>query len=703
MTIRADGGWLNPDGTLNYNLDWSYDGTPPIEELRDVARRYPALFALDGTPTYEGEVRDASRDGVPEFLWATLLVPVRPDEQFPRSGIQVNSGHHRPSDPAHAVFWPLLNRPDDAQGSNYFDTPIFLQLDWQTGAIQGFRFAGYPIEEGYHVNSLNRLQSGKVNVLSFENPMAYYDLAADRDGRPELFIRFAYTPVADPYYAASGPTKSPIEMVQYSWNQTNAADLRWDYKVDVAGLNAIETTVSLGDLVVQQVPHEALPRWVVDHPWAYGTFVAYESGAGYRSSEGLYEWSTLEGVDDYTNTNISDMGYFHTSTTRQREYITGGDKRSPGELYNSMRAGFRGEFADLGSAAALYFSPVDARLHLVGASRGVYNVDNNRRVEYRTLGDGEAIDSWRLYVGEAAVGQLVQARDFLIYGTAGQVRLRQATVLAESFRTTPPTDHDEWARLGARLEANRRDFAADDLGAMYGQFGGPELAISGAQLSDYRPLAGGGFRFVLDLAPGFRTDGTALLNLGGQEPGRYVVTYDGRFTIARLTVPLLSASLADPTLGQLEQNALVLTVRNDGLEDVPQATLELWATPPQGAPVKIAAQPLVLLGSDSTTTTIPWAPTVAGRFTLTPRIRAPGREEASLPAITVTVLPARTASVAAVLGVSGTFWQLLLAFAGLAGLALAATLAFRRGWQPPAVGVRAGAPPAARSRLNGRE
>ena len=28
--------------------------------------------------------------------------------------------------------------------------------------------------------------------------MAYYDLAADHDGRPELFIRFVYTPADDP-------------------------------------------------------------------------------------------------------------------------------------------------------------------------------------------------------------------------------------------------------------------------------------------------------------------------------------------------------------------------------------------------------------------------------------------------------------------------------------------------------------------------
>ena len=687
LTIEAQGGWLTRGGALNYNLDWYYSGAPPNADLQDVARRYPGYFVLNGTRTYEGQVRDIGQDGIPDFLWTTLIAPLWEGEGVPRTGIQVNSGGHRPSEPTHAIFWPLLNRPDDSSGSNYFDTPLALRIDWSSGDILGLGFSGYPIEDGYHVNSTSRLHGGRENVLSFENPMAYYDLARDRDGLPELFIRFAFTPPGDPYYTGRGPTKTPIQMVQYSWNQQEVKDLRWSYKVDVAGVNPIETTVRLGELAIQQVPHEALPGWVMAHPWAFGTFVAYESGEGYRSSEGLYEWSTLEGVDRYLATGFDDMGYFNDSAARQRAYITGADPRSPADLYTGMRSGFRGEYANLNGPVALYFSPVDARLHLVGATRGVYNVDNNRRVEYRNLG-GEGIDSWRLYAGDRAVSHLVQAPDFLLYGSEQEVRLRRSTVPRELFRAQPPTDHDEFVALGAQIRANGRAFSADDLEAMFTQFGGAELRISNASLFDYRSLGGGAFRFVLDLGAGFRQDGHALFDLSGLPPGRYVVSFDGQFTVAPLSPPVLSAAIADTPLRQFAQNRVTLTLRNEGLEDQPQATLELWAVPPQGVEQRVAAQPVALLGRDSTMVRLVWVPPVPGEWELTVRVRTPGSEPTTLTGQTVTVLPVGRASAGAVLGASGRGVAQPVAFTVLILLALAAAVAFVHGWRLPARNAR---------------
>ena len=272
-------------------------------------------------------MRDGDGDGIPQYSWSTLLAPVTTSVGVPRTGIQVNSGRHRPAAPTQFVFWPLLDRPDFyGRAGDYFDTPPTISVDWGAGLIGSLGFAGYPIEEGYHVNSLTAAKRGQVNALSFENPMAYYDLAANRNGIPELFIRTAYTPPGEPNFVGGGPTATPLEMIQYSWSQRELSQPSWDYKIDLAGRNPITTAVAVGDLVVQQVPHDELPRWVRTQPWAFGTFVARESG-DYVSSEGIYEWSTLEGVVVDINTGAA----VPDAQEQQRAYLTGAGLDIPGE------------------------------------------------------------------------------------------------------------------------------------------------------------------------------------------------------------------------------------------------------------------------------------------------------------------------------------------------------------------------------------
>lgn len=673
MVIRAKGGWLSADGTLNYNLIWQFDG--PAAN-REYAKTYPSAFVLDGNPDAEGEVRDADYDGIPEYLWTNLLALVPPSERIPRAGIQVNSGQRRPSALKGVVFWPLLNRPEDPQGKNYFDTPLFLGFDWQNGLIKSFSFLGYPVEDGYHVNTLTPLKPRIVNVLNFENPMAYYDLAGDRDGRPELFIRMAYTPSHDPYFVTGGPTRSPIEMVQYSWNQKDHKELRWDFKVDLAGRNALGRIVRLGDFLIEQVPHADLPRWVMTNPWVFATFVAYESGDGYLSSEGIYDWSTLEGVQryegiyagstltgvgDYTSSNIDSIP---NSERIQRDYVGGASSKSPEALYQSILAGFRGEYADLNGPIELYFSPIDARLHLVGATRGVYNIGNRRRVEYRNLDRDAYIDSWQFYEGSRQIAQLLYSRDYLIASGDDLVQLQPARVPAEHFRVQPPTNRDEWVRLGQQLDAHKRDFALNDFRAMLQQFDGPRIEIENAELHDYRPLNEGGFRFVLDLKPAFRVRGTDLLGVSGLRTGSFAVTYDGTFTVAPLTPPVLSASLTSAPLRQLEPSTIRVVLRNDGLQDVPSATLELWAEPPSGQPMRIAEQEVAFLAQTSSTVTVEWAPTRAGQWILTPQIREPDGRRVAFDPSPVSILAATPDAPATLIGASTSLRA--LPFAALA-------------------------------------
>lgn len=667
MIIRAKGDWQLPDGTLNYNLQWQYDG--PAAD-RGQAARLSSYFALDGHPEMIGESSDRERDGIPEYLWVTLQAAVPLSEGFPRTGIKVNSGAQRPEPWGNAIFWPLLNQPSNPQGRNYFDTPLFLGIDWKQGLISSFSFFGYPVESGYHINSLSPMVTGQVNPLRFENPMAYYDLADDRDGLPELFIRMAYTPSGDPFLINGSVTRTPMQMVQYSWNQLDHPSLIWDYKVDLAGRNPLNRSVTLGSMVIEQVPHAELPAWVMDQPWGFATFVALES-EGYLSSEGIYEWSTLEGTQTYTDTSPTAQAASRTivqdiplSDQRQRTYLNGDSTQSPSNLYRSIIPGYRGEFADINGPIMLYFSPLDARLHLLGAQHGVYNAGRGRQVKYRNLRGGATIDSWQLYVGKRAVAQLLQADDALIYATPDQLWLRKVAVPLELFRTQPPSNHAEWLALSARLAAERRAIAPDNLVAMFQQFSGPELRLRHVRMSDYRPLAGGGFRFVLELLPNFAQQGDDFLGVAGLTAGHYVVRYDGQFHVTPITPPVVQATLQPVTLHQLQSGAVAILLRNDGLQDLPAVTLELWAAVPQGAATLVATRTIDLLAQLPVTATLEWTPPTPGVWHLTTQIRSADQVSVSA-AIPVLVGAAPSAAPLALLASSSVLATLPFALIGL--------------------------------------
>lgn len=690
LTIRVKGDWTDESGALNYNLNWDIDG--PLADV-ETAARYPHLFVLDGGRDAEGEARDADGDGAPEYLWTTLLATVPETEGISRTGILVNEGRKRPSDPERVIFWPLLNTPENPHDKNYFDTSIFLNVNWEAGQVEDFGFGGYPVEEGYHINSQDSLRRDVTNVLSFENPMAYYDLAADRDGRPELFIRMAYTPLGTPRFVPHGPTNTPVEMVQYSWNQWNHEQLLWDFKVDLAGRNAIEHTVTLGEMVIEQVPYDLLPGWVMTKPWGFGTLVAYETGDGYLSSEGIYDWSTLEGVQRYEGIysgapisgarsyTSSDINSVPGSTEIQRAYITGASTQSPADLYRSILVGYRGEYADIEGAVEMYFSPVDARLHLAGASHGVYNIGNRRRLEYRNTNGDDYIDSWQLYADTQLIAQLDQSRDFLVYAADNQLTLLRAEAPHEAFRVQPPTNHEEWLALGARLQEQRRDYPLADLRAALDQFDGRRTEVSNASVSGYRTLEGGGFRFVLELRPGFAVSGEDELGLANLAPGRYAVTYDGQFRIEPSTPPAISGGVTEGlTLRQNEHGTVSVALENAGFEDVPQATLEVWATPPQGRTVRIASETVALLGHTRTTTTTMWAPPEPGEWLLKTQVHHESGLLSTSEPVPVVVEPAAAATFTSLMDASTSPWAVFLAALMLLVATTTASALFWRQW-----------------------
>lgn len=664
LTVSVEGDWLLPNGNLNWNLLFQADGGS-VQFRAKMPDEILSTLRLNSEPDVEMEFKDEDNDGIPEYGLVRLLAPSRLNQSFPRTLLWVNSGENRPAPANGFIFWPLLD--GTPSGSNYFDSYPIIEVDWATARVPWARLPGYPIEHGYHVNTLQYFTKGEINYADFENPMAYYDLANDQDGLPELHIRIVHQDAGDTF-RENLPV--PVNDVRWSWNQRNGNGLIWDYKLGLAGRHAITETVEFPDFTVMTVPHAELPTWVTSRAWDYATFVARE-GARDLSSEGIYHWPAVEALG-------------HTGLA----YLAGRAVVDIESAFQKLSIGWRGDFApDLNQQPYVYISAVDRKLHLYRASHGVWKTDESSELRYANLDGDPYLDQWtytQVITGTQVTTftkQLNVARSHALYSDGRELVLRQATIAPSLFETLPPTNHAEWEILGAELQAAELDIAPDDFEAMLEQFAGPETRITGAGLRDYRPVGAEGFRFVLSLQPGFALQGSDLLGVRGLEPGNYAVTYDGDFSIEPLRLPVLSASIQDTTLTQLEQGAMYVTLRNDGLQDVPRATLELWASPPQGEAKIAVTDTISLLAQEPVTTTLYWAPPTPGEWTVTPKIRRADGLVTTLDSQSVTVLPTRVSDSRAMVAESTSPVTLIFTVIGLVTFAGVAGLIFWREWR----------------------
>ncbi|HEX2514571.1 MAG TPA: hypothetical protein VH257_07675, partial [Chloroflexota bacterium] len=369
-TARIESGstWTRPDGSLNHNVRVLVDG--PLSRF-GFPENYLRELRTSGQPKWETGIVDADEDGIPEYSYSLLLAPSPATSQLSRTGFAVNSGRYRPKPADGFLFWPLLGGAPWYDGANYFDSPLHVNYDWKRRRVIDVAVSGYPIEEGYHINTLQYARRDRLNYADFENPMAYYDLAGDRDGRPELFIRMAYF--------GQG---IPIEEITYSWNQYNTANLNWHFKLGLLGRHPVQSQAQIGDFAVQTVPHHELPHWITGRPWEIATFVADEGGA-YDSSEGIYEWAPLEGVIPDASagrTPLPDAG------PAVADFLVGRSAVSPAPYFDTIRAAFRAEYREAPGPVELYYSPIDRRLHLLKASKGVWNLTGGWELRYASTG-----------------------------------------------------------------------------------------------------------------------------------------------------------------------------------------------------------------------------------------------------------------------------------------------------------------------------
>lgn len=558
----SNSSWLQ-HGVVNPNLSFWIDGT--ILRYLNWGEASPGReWALenvmtDGGADWRVEVVDGDEEGITDYQLQRLQAEFPEDMPVFRSTLYANESGNTPISYANYVFWPLLVSRHNYEAYNYFDHPPAISMAWELGKIDRVGILGYPVEQGYHINSRSGVwQKNRVNYADFENPMAYYDLAEDEDGQAELFIRLEVYAPQDRFFM-DGKFPEAMTSVEYAWDQND--DGLWDYQLSLGGRHAVTSEVSWPDFSLLTVPYEDIPNWVTAQKWDAALWVAAENG-GHRNSEGMSIWNVNRGFRDGVTVEPSGL---------RNGYLTGAKDHPPIEDYNEIQVGFRGEWSfEHQRRPHLYLSPVDGKLHLAHAAGGVWSLLDGGVLRYSNL-DGDAyIDRWEYWQDEKLNEALTLKDGYLIYSGEGEVVIKEIDRGSRVF-AAPPEDRNGWLALGESIDAYRHDLPAQDFRGMMARFSGTENSILGAEAGKVQ-FGADGFGFVLALEPGFKVEGEDLLGLKGLNYGDYWVDYAGKFELAAAIPARLEIMPVhkDESLGAMrvgERLTLVFRLINTGHQD----------------------------------------------------------------------------------------------------------------------------------------
>ncbi|MBN1886770.1 MAG: hypothetical protein JW850_02225 [Thermoflexales bacterium] len=614
--VIAEGDWWDAEGNVNLNTLVSVDGPIGTSGL-------DLDWALD-VQFHDGKVdleMETHTDVSPEMP-AYSLIRSFSSQAFGKTVMAVDvPGSVTPAITAYA-FWPYLGPGrHTVQDSGSGTVGPALRVDWADSRFDRYKGVNIilqkrPPELGWGLFSHDRALKDQDNTLSFENPFAYYDLAGDGDGWPELIVRHVYYPpgtiwyLDGDYYLQWRDSRDALQAVRYTWDQDN--DGFWDYKLGLIGKNHVDTLVKFPDFGLVSIPYARLPYTLTENmQWEAITFVQVDVKQEH-SPEGVYDW------DD--NLSFS------------RQYVLG--TRDDFEPWSDIRPGFRGEYR-LGpfQVPRLYFSSVDRKLHLLGAVAGVAGLSSSpvtRRLRCKDLDGDGYLDEWTFttqydfYEGasfEGWVKSLRVLKEVLVYSDAERVRLLRGQVPPSVFETLPPRNHEEWLVLGNLLDRYRADLAPDDFLGMMKQFPGPETEIEGASVEDFR-VTEAGFRFVLDLQPGFQVPTDILgLDVAGLSPGAYLVTYGSDWQIRPLTPPHITLppgaiSLDPPAPREMAWAALKATLYNDGLQDVQSVVVRMYVARAGDRRLLLDKRQVSILGEGKQEAVYKWFPNEPGKWTV---------------------------------------------------------------------------------------
>jgi hypothetical protein len=270
---------------------------------------------------------------------------------------------------------------------------------------------------------------------------------------------------------------------------------------------------------------------------------------------------------------------------------------------------------------------------------------------------------------------LIALDDFLIHSDGWHVNILNAKVPSSLFEATPPRDHEDWVRLGEQLKRYDKSFEPDDFEAMLSQFSGSLVRIVGATMESFR-LAPSGFRFVLELQPGFRMENPDLIQ-GAAEltPGAYLVTGGGELSITKLTSPEVSFTSQSPQLDpdqpvELESVDIKVVLHNDGLQDVESLPVVFHVEGPDQETREIDRMRVTVPGGGSEEVATTWVPRSPGEWRIQVEFD-PGQTIPQLSGDVVSVWTSVNVSPA-----QGSGWQTLLSLSVSGGLDFMVPLVF---------------------------
>ena len=600
VQVEADGPWQSAEGQPNYNLTFTVDGTP--ETIYGGAPS-PKITQNDGAPDWEYRIYDEEEDGIPDFWTFRLLTPFPTSWSLMRFSTFHNLSQTQPIFPQQSFLWPYLRGEElvkssdekPSYGARMFEDAPFIDVDWESGQILTVGLYGFPIEDGWWVNSFAPAKEDQIARINFESPHAWYDLADDHDRHPELNIRVVHWNANDENWIKSA---TPVNEVRYSWNQANADGLAFDFKLGLVGTQSIGKKVRFGPFDIAMIPWQDLPGWIISQEWQTATFIAVE-GINYQSSEGIYEWAPATSADGSAE-----------------EFVTGRIDDAPTEMFHELRIGVRGEYTtDLGGKPWLYISPIDRKLHLVGASTGHWKLDEDKIIHYRNnLGD--YFDEWWVEKEGRVIERLLVLENHLLYAAGEQFSIKKTNDISPPQRYLPPANHQDWQRLSEKLENNSGAFDSSNLAEIFGQFAGQEQTIVGINLLD-ASISKDGLRFTMELRSDYNTSGSTILDIEELEPGAYVAIYqDQSLSLSRMTpatIMLTSEFQEDNSVVVAKPYAIMTQIRNSGLEEA--VDLHLVAEAWQGeSRVRFADDSINAPSNSETNKIYTWHPPRKGKW-----------------------------------------------------------------------------------------
>lgn len=575
MVIDAIGGWWIRHSITNYSLDIQVNG--PISAMWGATSTY--LKETSPTEPLVKIVTHANQQGLP--VWdARWLLPAFPNQGFIRfSYAQSECAGPRQILPSPSPAWPYVAYSGGIlQGNGTFAPPIV--VNWQASRI-AFVSEIVPVRGqacSYDFYSKTPVKMGVINTPSFESPWGFYNLSHTATPYANLivhtFSHYAGEPgVAPPTYGAlygGTPSVPALEDIRYSWAD-HPGNQALNFKVDLYGSFPYHQTVGLmgGKLRVKAPSYQSYPTWVMDKQWPVQVFVQALPG-GEVTSEGIYDWSA------------SSVGLAYALGLTSHPKLGG---------FSDITTGYRGEYR-VGSSrpVTLYVSPVDGRIHLLYAQRGLWVLANGTEMTEANLNRGPYVDQWTYKVPLYAhsPSSLFRGREWVtgepvlphLLGFQTITRLDALPggyyVLASSHGVTisrgperlaagtlkPPTNHATWKAFSTAarpwLTGKNPAQMASWLPAL-----GTSSTLAGSRVVDLSATANT-FRFALNIPAGAAPD--AVPGLGRKlGPGIWVLRWSGH-TLTAVPGTAFSPNLSVHAIGlrQSAPGAVTVTAKNVG-------------------------------------------------------------------------------------------------------------------------------------------